>query len=230
MAIIKSKKEIKYIQEACQITDAIFKIIINNFYFKTEKQLCNFISHEIRARGLRPAFPPIVSSGPRAGNEIHPKPTDAQLSGFVIIDFGVRVNGYCSDMTRTIYVGRPNRQERQQYSLLKKVQEKALKKVFPESPVSVPDVAARKELGKYAKYFIHTLGHGVGRRIHELPRIYKKNLKDVFKKGMVVTIEPGIYLPQKRGLRIEDTLLVKEKGIHIFTKSKKELIIFPPVI
>lgn len=238
MSLIKSKAEINNIARACKITDEIFSKITGDFKFKTERELYLWIRREIKKRGLREAFPPIVTSGPRAGNEIHPKSTKSNLEGFVIIDFGVRVNGYCSDMTRTIFVGKSTIADKKIYSLLLLSKQKSERLVRDGAKCAVADATARKILGKYKKYFIHTLGHGVGRRIHELPRIYFKRPperagsvrageKDVFRENMIVTVEPGIYIPNKLGIRIEDTYVVEKKSARALTKSPQKLFIFP---
>ena len=225
MALIKTKSEIADIEKACRITDEIFAGIIGLFAFTTERELMLHIRREIKKRGLREAFPPIVSGGARAGNEIHPKSTSAVLEGFVIIDFGVRVNGYCSDMTRTVFVGKPTAKDKMLYKLVSDAKETSAKMVKPGSKCAAADAAARKVLGAYKKYFIHTLGHGVGKRIHEMPRMYFKRDEDTFEEGMAVTIEPGIYLPGKLGIRIEDTYIVEKKGLRALTKSPKSLIV-----
>ena len=111
MAQIKTTEEIVKIKKACRVTDAIFERIVGNFYFKTEIELRDFILSEIKKRGLKPSFPPIVSASKRAGNEIHPQSTDKALVGFVIIDFGVIYEHYMSDMTRTIFVGKPTNED-----------------------------------------------------------------------------------------------------------------------
>ena len=211
---------------ACKITDDIFTEIIGFFRFTTERELMLHIRREIKKRGLREAFPPIVSGGARAGNEIHPKSTRAVLEGFVIIDFGVRVNGYCSDMTRTIFVGKIARQDLDIYKLLLSAKIKAEKMVYDGVKCAAADAAARRTLGRYKKYFIHTLGHGVGKRIHEKPRIYFKRTDDVFLQNMVVTVEPGIYIPNKLGIRIEDTYVVGKKNARPLTRSTQKLLIF----
>ncbi len=227
MALQKNKKEIASIEKACRITDEIFADIVGLFRFTTERELMLHIRREIKKRGLREAFPPIVSGGARAGNEIHPKSTSAVLEGFVIIDFGVRVDGYCSDMTRTIFVGRPTVKDRALYTLVRKAKEQSAKIAKPNSKCALADKAARTVLGVYKKYFIHTLGHGVGKRIHEMPRMYWKREEDTFEEGMAVTIEPGIYIPGKLGIRIEDTYVVEKKGLRPLTRSSEKLIVLP---
>jgi len=226
MALIKTKREIADIKKACRITDEIFADIVGFFRFTTERELMLHIRREIKKRGLREAFPPIVSGGARAGNEIHPKSTDAVLEGFVIIDFGVRVNGYCSDMTRTVFVGKPTAKDKALYKLVFLAKHKSTKIARPGAKCAAADAAARAALGAYKKYFIHTLGHGVGKRIHEMPRMYWKREADAFQEGMAVTIEPGIYIPGKLGIRIEDTYEVTKKGLRALTKSTEKLLVF----
>jgi len=220
----KTPAETAFIKEACRITDEIFLAIISDFYFVTERELALHIRREIRARGLREAFQPIVTGGPRAGNEIHPKYTDAQLEGFVIIDFGVRVQGYCSDMTRTVFVGSPTAKDRTLYKLVLDAKKAGEKAARAGSLCADADAAARKSMGSYKKYFIHTLGHGVGKRIHEKPIIFFKRTDAVFEEHSVVTIEPGIYIPKKLGIRIEDTYTVEKKGLRVLTQSTQTLI------
>lgn len=227
MAQIKTKKEISNIEKACRITDAIFERIVKNFSFTTERELALHIRNQIKKRCLREAFPPIVTSGARAGNSIHPKPTNEKLEGFVIIDFGVRVDGYCSDMTRTIFVGAPTKEDRELYKMIAKAKREGEKMAKPGNNCGFADRVARDSMGDYKKYFIHTLGHGVGKRIHERPRMYFKWEKDVFEEGMAITVEPGIYIPNKLGIRIEDTYVVEKKGSRALTKSAQNLLVFP---
>ena len=185
----------------------------------------HFILLEIKKRGLKPSFPPIVTSGKNAGNDIHPQPTDKKLSGFVIIDLGVRVNGYCSDMTRTIFVGNPTIEQKKIYDLVLQSEVVGINGVKSGVYAYTIDESCRKELGRYAKYFIHMTGHGVGKLIHENPRIYFKITKPILSENMIITVEPGVYIKNKLGIRIEDTILVTKKGSNILTKSQKELII-----
>ena len=227
MGQIKTKTEISKIKKACQITDAIFDLLLKqDLKNKTEIELRDFILAQIKKRGLKPSFPPIVTSGKRAGNEIHPfSPTDKKISGFVSIDFGVVYKKYIADMTRTIYVGTPSKKEKDSYNKLLVSQIGAIKiSKIGEKCASV-DAYVRKFLGKDTKYFIHTLGHGVGTKIHELPRIYYKKTKPLLKDNMVITIEPGLYIKNKLGMRIEDTCLITKRGCIPLTKSPKKLIV-----
>lgn len=226
MAMIKTKQEINYITKACQATDKIFtKILHRSDLCKiTEIELVRYILNEIKKVGLKPSFKPIVTSGIRAGNEIHPKPTNEKLEGFVIIDFGVRYQGYCSDMTRTIFIGKCTKKDKDIYNKVLRAQNLGIKLSIKGAVCGEIDGKVRNSLGEDAQYFIHTLGHGLGKKIHELPRMYYKNTQHILEEGMAITIEPGVYIPNKLGIRIEDTILVTKSGPKILTKSPKELI------
>jgi len=139
-----------------------------------------------------------------------------------VIDFGVKYKGYCSDITRTIYLGRPKKAEKKIYNLVLSSQLKAIEKIKENILCSEADKQARKVLGKYKKIFIHGLGHGIGIEPHELPNLSTKST-DKFKQKMVFTIEPGIYSSHKFGIRIEDDILL-DKNIKILTKTNKNLI------
>ena len=228
MTQVKTKSEIDKIKKACRATDAIFESILKNIKKNknlTEIELRDFILSEIKKRKLKPSFPPIVTGGKRAGNEIHPQSTDNKLEGFVIIDFGVVYEKYMSDMTRTIYIGKPSVKDRDLYDMMLKSQKLGANISVPGIHCADVDLIVRDSLGEYKKYFIHTLGHGIGTRIHEFPRLYYKQTKPVLKDNMVITIEPGIYIKNKLGIRIEDTCLITKRGCTTLTKSPKHLII-----
>ncbi len=225
MAQIKTKEEIEKVKKACKVTDDIFDLILKQDLKKmTEVELRDFILGEIKKRGLKPSFPLIVSGGKRAGNEIHPQSTDNKLYGFVIIDFGVVYERYMSDMTRTIFIGKPTKEEKDLYSLMLKSEELGINIATTGMHCADVDDIVRNSLGKYKKYFIHILGHGVGKKIHEEPKLYHKLTKPILKENMVITIEPGVYMKNKLGIRIEDTCLITKKGCITLTKSTKKLI------
>jgi Xaa-Pro aminopeptidase len=231
MAQVKTPQEIKYISEACRITDQIFSETLEfikkkkkNKKTPSEIEVQHFILENIKQRKLRPSFPPIVTSGPRAGNDIHPLSTKNTLKGFVIIDLGVRVRGYCSDMTRTIYIGTPLDEDRDIYQKVLDAQLLGIKHARSNTRASDLDHTVRMFFGAYIQYFVHTLGHGLGRRIHEAPVIYEKRTKPILKEGMVITIEPGLYIKNRLGIRIEDTLLVTSSRAKVITKAPKQLI------
>jgi Xaa-Pro aminopeptidase len=214
------------IQKACSITDKIYSKVIANFRrFHSERDVSRFILAEIKKLRLKPAFPPIVSTaGLHYPKEIHHKPKDRWSDGFCIIDMGVIYNGYRSDMTRMVYIGKPTKSELKLYNFLLKVQQKDVAHVKPGRTTKEMALFNKRLLGRYFKHQYHSLGHGVGQKIHEKPTLsLRKKVPDyTLQKGDTITIEPGIYFNKKFGMRIEDTLVV---GGKVLTKSPKRLII-----
>jgi len=218
---------LNYTKKACSITDNIFRQIVSGLRkdsFETEKDIDRFIRAKIKENKCKLAFSPIVSMGKNA-SEIHHKPNDTKLSkGFLMMDFGAKYKGICSDCTRTVYLGKPDNKERKLYRLVKEAQELCVELSFDGMSLNDIDAIARDGLVPYRKMFVHSLGHGVGKRIHQAPSL-GPNKKGVLKIGQVITIEPGIYFKNRSGIRIEDTLVVgKNKGKRL-TKTSKELII-----
>jgi Xaa-Pro aminopeptidase len=173
------------------------------------------------------SFQTIVASGERSALP-HGRASEAAIParGFVVCDFGVILAGYCSDMTRTVHVGRPTREARQAYQAVRDAQQAALATVRSGVGVSEVDQAARKLLQEQGlgSYFTHSTGHGVGLEIHEAPRLAAQQ-SELLRPGMVITIEPGVYIPRKWGVRIEDMVVVTEAGCEVLTPSSKELIV-----
>jgi Xaa-Pro aminopeptidase len=169
------------------------------------------------------SFPTIVASGERSAFP-HGTASEAKLPrrGFVTLDFGVILNGYCSDMTRTVHLGRATEREREAYDAVLAAQENAVAAVAAGMKAGDVDEAARSVLreAKLADYFTHSTGHGVGLEIHESPRIAMAQ-QTLLTKGMVITIEPGIYIPGAFGLRIEDTVVVERRGCRVLTPATK---------
>lgn len=165
------------------------------------------------------SFETIVASGLRSALP-HGRATAQKLprSGFVTLDFGVVLDGYCSDMTRTVHLGRANRRERAVYDAVLEAQEAAVAAVAPGVACAAIDEAARSVLKRHglAKWFSHSTGHGVGLEIHEGPRLAAAVAQELV-PGMVVTVEPGVYLPGEFGVRIEDMVLVTETGGDVLT-------------
>jgi Xaa-Pro aminopeptidase len=143
----------------------------------------------------------------------------------VVCDFGVILSDYCSDMTRTVCVGRPSSQERAAYQAVREAQQAAVEAAKPGIYVAEVDRAARKSLQStgLAKYFTHSTGHGVGLEIHEAPRV-GAGQTEILQPGMVITIEPGVYIPGRWGVRIEDMVVVTERGCEVLTPTSKELV------
>ncbi|MBS3097137.1 aminopeptidase P family protein [Candidatus Woesearchaeota archaeon] len=220
----KTEKEIRILEKSCAYADKILQKAIKNFrHFKTESQAAAFLEYEAKKLGLELSFNPIVASGSNASMPHH-EPSNSKIKkGFCVIDFGVKYKGYCSDITRTIYVGKPSEKEKDTYNMLLKIQENAINQIKENKKCSELYDFVVKSLGKYKDYFTHGLGHGVGVEIHEMPNL-TLNSKDRIKNSMVFTIEPGIYFPKRFGIRIEDTILFKNKPI-VLTKTSKDLLI-----
>jgi Xaa-Pro aminopeptidase len=172
------------------------------------------------------SFPTIIASGARSALP-HGRATGQAVApgGFVVCDFGVILAGYCSDQTRTVWVGAPSDEARNVYEAVREAQGAAIAAVRPGISVGEVDGAARKVLRKagLGRYFTHSTGHGVGLEIHEAPRV-AAGQKEILKPGMVITIEPGVYFPGKWGVRIEDMVAVREGGCEVLTPTSKDFL------
>ena len=172
------------------------------------------------------SFPTIIAAGERSALP-HGRASRQAIpaSGFVVCDFGVILGGYCSDMTRTLYVGRPPAEARRFYGAVSNAQQAAVEMVAAGRSAEQVDEAARKLLQNngLARYFPHSTGHGVGLEIHEGPRL-AAGQKEILHPGMVITAEPGAYIPGKWGVRIEDMVLVTDSGCDVLTPTRKDLI------
>lgn len=221
---IKTEKEMQLIKKSCNYADKIIQKLMQNFKnFKTESEAAAFLEYEAKKNSLELAFPPIVASGSN-GSMPHYEPSKVKIKkGFCVIDFGVKFKGYCSDITRTIYVGKPGNKGKEIYNFLLTIQENTLNQIKNNKKCSELYDFVIKNLGKYKNNFTHGLGHGVGVEIHEPPNL-TLNSKDRIKNNMVFTIEPGMYFPNRFGIRIEDTVLFKNKTI-LLTKTSKDLLI-----
>jgi len=228
LRLIKDSGEIARIRAACQVGVDLYGRAINTIRSGiSESKVAGELELEARKAGVEQmAFPTIVASGERSALP-HGRASTALIParGFVVCDFGVILAGYCSDMTRTLHVGRPQTEARRVYEAVSEAQQAALEAVKPGTTVGEVDQAARKWLHKrnLGRYFTHSTGHGVGLEIHEAPRI-AAGQKELLRPGMLVTIEPGAYVPGKFGVRIEDTVVVTEAGCEILTPCPKNLI------
>lgn len=224
--MIKDDEELKNISTACEITDQCFSYILS--YIKTgmtEKQIANEIEEYYKERSDGLAFDTIVASGENTSKP-HAVPTDRKIQeqDIITIDMGCKYNGYCSDMTRTFFVGSIPEEVKPVYDLVLKNQ--------VQTSEDFKDGASTRQLTKMVENdfklnnytLIHSLGHGVGLEIHEPPYISYRN--DVpLKENMVITNEPGIYIPGKFGVRIEDTVQITKFGSINLTNSEKNYII-----
>jgi len=219
-------KELQYSRKSCSIASKIIKKVFEELgkkSFKTELDVYNFLKKETYRNDCRLAFKPIVAFGKNAA-EIHHKANNTKLrKGFLVIDFGVKYKGICSDMTRTVYLGRPTKKERELYNLVLLAQETAMRYAVAGEYAANIDLIARAVLWDYYRHFVHGTGHGVGKKIHQAPSL-KPRGRAVLKKGDIITIEPGLYFKNKLGIRIEDTILIrKNKYPKILTKVDKKL-------
>jgi len=183
-----------------------------------------YAARRSNAEGM--SFETIIASGPRAALP-HGRASAAAIpaGGFVVCDFGVILHGYCSDRTRTVYVGAATAEARRIYDAVLTSQQEAIAAVRPGVKVEQVDRAARKTLQKKGleKYFTHSTGHGVGLEIHEAPRV-AKGQQEILQPGMVITIEPGVYLSGQWGVRIEDMVVVTEQGCEVLSPTQKDFI------
>lgn len=226
--LIKSEIEVEKIRKACEISDAAFAHILTFIQEgMTELEVANELEAKMRSLGASGAsFDMIVASGERSALP-HGGPTERKLQtgDFLTLDFGATYKGYLSDMTRTIAIGEPKEQLKEIYEIVGRALDNGLKHIKAGMTGDEVDALTRDIITEagYGEYFGHSTGHGVGMYIHEGIALAKGS-KDVVKPGMILTIEPGIYLPEIGGVRIEDDVLIKEEGIEILTKSPKQLI------
>jgi len=172
------------------------------------------------------SFPTIIASGARSALPHGRASSQPILSNaFVVCDFGVILSGYCSDQTRTVWVGQASDEARHAYEAVREAQQSAANAVRPGITVGEVDEAARKVLRKagLGRYFTHSTGHGVGLEIHEIPRV-AHGQTEVLEPGMVITIEPGVYFPGKWGVRIEDMVAVTSEGCEVITPTSKDFL------
>ena len=214
--MVKDATELALMAEAAAVGCALFEEMLPRMESgKTEIAFAAELEFAARQRGAEGmSFETIVASGARSALP-HGRATEAKLprKGFVTLDFGVILNGYCSDMTRTVHLGTATQEERTAYDAVLEAQQTAVSAVKPGATCGAVDEAARSVLRKagLGKYFTHSTGHGVGLEIHEQPRV-AAGQEMRLEAGMVITIEPGVYLPGKFGIRIEDMVAVTEKG------------------
>jgi Xaa-Pro aminopeptidase len=226
--MVKDRQEIESLRAAAQLGASLFDAALKTIRPGIkEVEVAAEIEYAARRAGAEAmSFATIVASGKRSALP-HGRASSALIPsrGFVVCDFGVILAGYCSDMTRTVHVGTPGRKARHMYSAVHTAQQAAVEAVRPGLMIAKVHATARKSLSqeKLVKYFTHSTGHGVGLEIHEAPRI-AAGQRERLRVGMVITIEPGVYLEGVGGVRIEDTVAVTERGCQIFTPTTKELI------
>lgn len=225
---VKDKGELAKIAKAASIADRAFSAIQK--FIKpgvSERAVANQLDYFLKQFGAdKPSFDSIVASGPNSALP-HAQPGERRLrrGDFLVLDFGARHQGYCSDMTRTVCIGKPTAKHLEIYNLVRRAQAAGLRAVKPGVRGREADAAARSviESAGYGRYFGHGLGHGVGLEVHESPRLGKSS-EDALGPGNVVTVEPGVYLPGWGGVRIEDLVAVTDDGCRVLSRSTKKLI------
>ena len=229
MRSLKDEEEIACIRRACSFADKAFEDIVHFIRpGRTEIEVAARLEQVMREAGSeKPSFDTIVASGLR-GSMPHGTATEKVIEAgdFVTMDYGAKYQGYCSDITRTVCVGEATARQREVYGAVLGAQELVFSLIAPGKSGKEIDAASREFLKKYdlAQYFGHGLGHSLGLEIHEEPRLSPSSTCEHLVPGMLITDEPGVYLPGWGGLRIEDTVLVTETGSERLTKSSKQLV------
>lgn len=229
LRMIKDAEELAVMREAAQLADTTFSHILG--FIKPgvrEKDLALEMEFFMRKHGATSSsFDTIVASGERSALP-HGVASERVIQGneFIKFDFGALYNGYCSDLTRTVFLGTPSDKHRDIYNIVLEAQLNALAHIRPGMTGREADALARDIIKRhgYGDQFGHSTGHGVGMEIHEMPRLASSS-DDVLTPGMTVTVEPGIYLPGFGGVRIEDDIVITDSGIEIITQSTKELLV-----
>ena len=223
---IKDEEELESIKKACQITDECYAYILN--YIKpgmTEKQIAREIDDYYYKNAEGTAFDTIVASGENSSKP-HAIPSDRKIQkvDIITIDMGCKINGYCSDMTRTFFVGEVPSHVKPIYELVLKNQEQVLRDLRENSNTKQITKMVDNDFRLHNYDLVHALGHGVGLDIHEAP-VLGINSENILKENMVITNEPGIYIAGQFGVRIEDTVLITKGGCEALTKSPKKYVI-----
>ncbi len=228
IASIKDEDEISNIREAAKIVQSVFEnVVMLVKQGLSELDVSAEISYQCMKDGSeRDPFEPIVASGWRSAlpHGIS-SPKKLEKGDLVIIDFGATVNGYIADFTRTVMIGEPNSKQKEMIEMVTMSLKSAELVAKPGLSAKALDMAARSFLNDngYGKYFKHSLGHGIGLDVHELPRVGERST-DLLQAGNVITMEPGVYIPNLGGVRIEDDFLITETGVENLTPISRETV------
>ncbi len=219
---VKDDHEIDLIRKSVGVAEEAFEAIRGEITAgQSENHIAGMLIFELRSRGAADAsFPVIVAAGANSSlPHYRPGETLVQRDQPLLIDWGALYKGYCSDLTRTLIVGRVNPKIKQIYKLVEEAQDAAIKFLRPGVTTLQADRVARDVIEKagFKERFGHGLGHGIGREIHELPTLRKTGGEEELRPGMVVTVEPGIYLPGEGGVRIEDDVLITHSGCEVLS-------------
>jgi Xaa-Pro aminopeptidase len=223
---VKEPEELERIAAAAELADGAYRWAIERgLAGRTERDVARACEARLRELGAEPAFPPIVAAGEN-GALPHAEPGDREIGSgeLVVFDMGALLDGYCSDCTRTFATGEPGDEGREVYELVRRAQESALETVRPGASGKEVDAVAREMIAEAGNgdRFGHGLGHGVGLEVHEGPRLARTS-EDELREGNVVTVEPGVYMPGRFGVRIEDLVVVTADGQRNLSGLPKEL-------
>jgi Xaa-Pro aminopeptidase len=230
LRLVKTDDEIEKIRAACGLADACFQHVLRMVQpGVSEFDIGLDIEFFFRRQGAELAFAPVVASGVRSARP-HGRASEKKLEvgDFLTLDFGASLDGYCSDITRTVVVARAEERHRQIYALVLEAQLASLDAIRPGALARDIDAAARNVLDRedMGRFFGHGLGHGLGRTVHDSGRMNPSS-SIVLAPGQVWTVEPGVYIEGFGGVRIEDDVVVTPTGVEILTQSSKELLVLP---
>lgn len=226
MRTVKDETEIKNSKKACNLGDKVFEYILTELKLGvTEITIAKKVEIFILQNAAEISFKPIVAFGRNSSSPHHVAGNKKlKRNEIVLLDFGVKLNNYCSDMTRTVFFGKASNEQKRIYKTVLEAQKKALDLLRTSSKCSAIDKVARKHIENAGFPTIpHSLGHGIGLEVHEKPSLSPKS-KDELKIGMIFSIEPGIYLPNFGGVRIEDLVLLTKNGPQIITRANHKII------
>ena len=225
--MIKTEEEINSLKKASQLADACFEYICNKIKIgMTEIEVAKYMDEFMLSHGATAlSFETIVGSGENS-SQIHSTPTNRkiQYGDIILLDFGCIVDGYCSDISRTIFLGEVKEEYKEIYNLVLESHLKGIEKITAGITAREADLICRDVITAKGYDFAHAVGHGVGKEVHEEPTISPKK-EDIMQNNMVFTIEPGIYLEGKFGVRIEDTVLLKDGKVESLNRATKEIIV-----
>jgi Xaa-Pro aminopeptidase len=223
---VKDDQEIDLIRKSVAIAEEAFNAIKEDIKVgESENHIAGLLVMELRSRGASgSSFPPIVAAGANSSlPHYRPGDTLVQQDQPLLLDWGALYKGYCSDLTRTLLVGRVSQKIKQIYKVVHEAQQAVIEFMRPGVTTMQADRVARDIIEKagFGEQFGHGLGHGIGRDIHELPTMRKTGGEEELRPGMVVTVEPGIYLPGEGGVRIEDDVLITHSGCEVLSSLDK---------